>query len=196
MDTFEPMFYENGEAPGNSFFDGDIAGEFKPEPAPANEDEQKRLQRLERNREIARKCRKRKRERANALHDEVIRLRETNRKLEHQLKICQSKLGQATSGRGNRGKDEETRRLDEVKRMGEMLKQRASEDEIKERMKAYTELYADYGEERLNVIKILISQLEQTLMPTQISKMLLWLLSHEENFYTDSNAIWSTLVKE
>jgi len=185
---FDDEFFNDG---------GDFDGsEFKPEPAPPNEDEKKRLQRLERNREIARKCRKRKRERASALSDEVTRLRETNRELERQLQISQSKLGQATSGRGNRGKDEESRRLDEVKRMGEMLKQRASEEEIKDRMKAYTEMYADYGKERMNVIKILFSQLEQTLMPTQISKMLLWLLSHEDTFYNDSNDIWRTLLKD
>lgn len=158
----------------------------------------KRQQRLERNREIARNCRKRKRERTSALMEEVTRLREINAELELKLKVALNKLGKATSGRGNRGKDEEKRRLEELNRMGEMLKQRCSDDEVKARMKVYTQKYSDFGEERKNVVRVHLEQLEQLFLPTQISKMLIWLLQHDDEFYTskDPSSIWNTLTKE
>jgi len=158
----------------------------------------KRKERLERNREIARNCRKRKRERAEALQEEVTRLRETNRQLELKLKMAQNKLGEATSGRGNRGKIDEERRLQEVQGMYKMLEQRCSDEEIMEKLKTYTEVYSDFGEERHKLVKVHVDQLEQLLLPTQVSKMLLWILQQEDEFYTDTDpkSIWSVLCRE
>lgn len=168
-------------------------------------DDEKKQERLERNREIARKCRKRKRERANALADEVNKLRETNKNLEIQLKICQSKLGQATSGRGNRGVEEENRRAEEVKRMMKMLETRASNDDLVSRLDSYTSIYSDFGEERQKVLQAHFAQLVKLLYPTQVSKMLLWVLEQDDQFYSTtvesdassvSNSIWHTLCEE
>mmetsp|Transcript_12620 Transcript_12620/g.24469 ORF Transcript_12620/g.24469 Transcript_12620/m.24469 type:complete len:343 (+) Transcript_12620:595-1623(+) len=162
------------------------------------EKQKKREERLERNREIARNCRKRKRERVEALAEEVTMLRETNRRLELKLKMCMNKLGKATSGRGNRGKDEEERRLHEVKSMNQMLEQKCSDEDIVQRLQNYTEVYSDFGEERKKLVKVHINQLEQLLLPTQISKMLLWVLKQDDDFYSDDNpdSMWSVLCKE
>ncbi|GBG25749.1 Hypothetical Protein FCC1311_019682 [Hondaea fermentalgiana] len=164
----------------------------------ADERQKKREERLERNREIARNCRKRKRERVEALVEEVTSLRETNRKLELQLKMLMNKLGEATSGRGNRGKVDEERRLNEVTSMNQMLEQKCSDEDVLRRLQHYTEIYSDCGEERKKLVKVHINQLEQLLLPTQISKMLLWILKQDEEFYSDENpnSMWSVLCKE
>mmetsp|Transcript_18535 Transcript_18535/g.30231 ORF Transcript_18535/g.30231 Transcript_18535/m.30231 type:complete len:312 (+) Transcript_18535:69-1004(+) len=162
------------------------------------EKKKRKEQRLERNREIARNCRKRKRERIEGIMQEVTSLREANRQLELKLKMCQNKLGEATSGRGNRGKDDEDKRLKEIRSMSKMLEQKCTDEEILKRLRGYTETYSDFGDERNKLVKVHINQLEQLLLPTQISKMLLWLLKQDEEFYEDSNpdSIWNMLCKE
>jgi len=158
---------------------------------------QARQDKLLRNREIARNCRKRKREKIEGLIEEVSILRETNRQLELKLKMAQNKVGQATSGRGNRGKDEEDRRVSEVKSLLSMIPQRSSDEEILGRLEGYTKTYADFGEERHKLVKVHVGQLEQLLLPTQVSKMLLWILKQDDEFYTDNNpdSIWNMLSK-
>ncbi len=158
----------------------------------------RREERLERNREIARNCRKRKRERIELLMEEVAALRENNRVLELKLKMAQNKLGEATSGRGNRGKEEESRRLKEVRAMNKMLDQKYAEDDVVKRLRAYSETYADFGEERIKLVKVHTAQLEQLLLPTQVSKMLLWILQQEDDFYSgsDPTSIWNMLCNE
>jgi len=162
------------------------------------EREKQKAERLERNREIARNCRKRKRERIEALLQEVATLRESNTELALKLKMAQNKLGEATSGRGNRGKDDEKRRLHEVRAMNRMLTQRCAEDDIKHRLEIYSETYSDFGEERRKLAKVHIGQLEQLLLPTQISKMLLWVLKQDDEFYKNDSpqSIWNMLCSE
>ena len=158
----------------------------------------RREERLERNREIARNCRKRKRERIELLMEEVAALRENNRVLELKLKMAQNKLGEATSGRGNRGKEEESRRLKEVRTMNKMLDQKYADEEVVKRLRAYSETYADFGEERIKLVKVHTAQLEQLLLPTQVSKMLLWILQQDDDFYSgsDPSSIWNMLCNE
>lgn len=123
------------------------------------------------------------------------RLRETNSELEIQLKVYKSKAGETSSGRGNRGVEEENRRIAEMQRIEEMIKQRCKEEEIALRVKTHIQLYSDYGEERRNVINTQFEQLRSIMMPTKITKMLLWLLEQDDSFFTSSE-IWETLLKD
>lgn len=125
-------------------------------------------------------------------------LGETNKDLEIQLKIAKSKLGQVKTGRGNRGEEEEKRRIAEMQRISQMVSQKCSEEEIELRVKNYTILYSDYAEERRRVLQTHVSQMESLLLPTKISKMLLWILEQDDEFFKggDGSSIWQTLIQE
>lgn len=79
-----------------------------------------------------------------------------------------------------------------------MIDQRCSEPEIDLRVKNFQELYSDFGEERQKVLKTHINQLEKLILPTKISKMLLWILEQENEFFKtgDGSSIWNTLIAE
>jgi hypothetical protein len=69
---------------------------------------------------------------------------------------------------------------------------------VVKRLRAYSETYADFGEERIKLVKVHTAQLEQLLLPTQVSKMLLWILQQEDDFYSgaDPTSIWNMLCNE
>lgn len=61
----------------------------------------------------------------------------------------------------------------------------------------FTDLYADYGSCRQKEIAFHLAQLEKLILPTQVTKMILWTLQQDYKFFEEkSSPIWGILVKE
>ena len=119
-------------------------------------EEEKKQLRLERNREIARNCRKRQREKMEQMEEEVKRLREEHDELVFLLR------------KGVDGENRENERRRQLKRMREM-KDTASESELKQMMEEYIISWQDYGQERRRTVKYHLDRLKTLLLPTNVS---------------------------
>jgi len=151
----------------------------------------KKQQRLEKNREIARNCRKRKREKYQKLEEEVLKLRQYNKQLEKQL------------NKGGDGRDRETARKAKLMGMKKLLENKCSDAEMKTPITEYEEMYSDFGRERNAAIMFHMSQLKALLVPNTVSKMTLWSLQQDDEFYdekknqkTFGGGIWNMLSSE
>ena len=136
------------------------------------------LSRLEKNRQSARDCRRRKKERVKELEARVKRLERQNRELRVQLKI----------GRESAEADEaEKWRI--TNQIRELVKKNESDATIAQTIDMFKDRYADYGQERRSTIRYHIDQLEELLQPTIVTKMGLWSLHQEDDFYKDKNSV-------
>jgi len=116
---------------------------------------EKKLRRLEKNRESARECRRRKKEAAQNLQRQINRYESENLQLRLQLKI----------GTEAERQDE----LDQQKvadGLEEMLRSGASEGEIWASIEDFKEKYADYGKDRRSAIKFHLDKICHLLKPT------------------------------
>jgi len=151
----------------------------------------KRQRRLEKNREIARNCRKRKRERYGKLEEEVVKLRQWNKQLENQL------------NQGKDGRDKEVTRQAEIIAMRKLVDTKCSDTEVRQHLTHYKEIYSDFGKERAAAISYHMNQLKSLLIPNTVSKMTLWSLQQDDEFYdekknqkTFGGGIWNMLCTE
>jgi len=136
------------------------------------------LSRLEKNRQSARDCRRRKKERVKELEERVKRLERQNRELRVQLKI----------GRESAEADEaEKWRI--TNQIRELVNKNESDTTIAQTIDMFKDRYADYGQERRSTIRYHIDQLEELLQPTIVTKMGLWSLHQEDDFYKDKNSL-------
>lgn len=152
---------------------------------------EKRQRRLEKNREIARNCRKRKNEKYKRLEAEVIKLRQYNQQLEKQL------------NKGRDGLDREVARKAELDGMKSLLNKKCTEAEMRGPLTSYKEMYSDFGRERNAAIAFHMSQLKNLLIPNTVSKMTLWSLQQDDEFYDEKvnhkkfgGGIWNMLTSE
>ena len=136
-----------------------VSYETNKTPDVALTDEEKKKLRLERNREIARNCRKRQREKMEQMEEEVKRLREEHEELVFLLR------------KGVDGDNRENERRRQLKRMREM-KDTASEAELKQMMEEYIVSWQDYGQERHRTVKYHLDRLKALLLPTNLTKAL------------------------
>ena len=155
--------------------------------------EDPRLKRLEKNREIARNCRKRKREKMEALEEEVQKLQEWNRQLEAKLK----QMPESDT-------KEEVRKR-ELQDIAALVANdsSSSESDIRKKLHQYKEVYSDFGRDRKQAITFHLEQLKTLLLPNQVSKMTLWSLQQDDDFYdeqrnktTFGGGIWNLLCEE
>ena len=149
------------------------------------------LSRLEKNRQSARDCRRRKKERVKDLEERVKRLERQNRELRVQLKI----------GRESEEADaaEKWRITNQIR---ELVEKNESDATIAQTIDMFKDRYADYGQERRSTIRYHIDQLEELLQPTIVTKMGLWSLHQEDDFYEDKiskpsigQSIWNILCE-
>jgi hypothetical protein len=135
-------------------------------------EKEKRQQRLEKNREIARNCRKRKRQRMEELEEEVKRLQASNEEMYLQL---------------NRGKCEnkENTKSKILEKIKSLVDGKKSEKEINVALSEYHTLFSDCGKERKTLVKYHLDQLKKLVLPTQETKMSMWALQQEDNFYNE-----------
>lgn len=134
--------------------------------------ELKRQRRLERNRDSARECRKRKKDRYEFLKSQLLRLEADNLQLRMKLKI-----GPESIKRENQEIEEMTAYLDSL------LKDGSSEDTIKQAIFQIAEKHSDYGRDRRSAVEFHIAALRKSLQPTQTTRTILWLLSCVPQFH-------------
>mmetsp|Transcript_1969 Transcript_1969/g.3949 ORF Transcript_1969/g.3949 Transcript_1969/m.3949 type:complete len:306 (-) Transcript_1969:52-969(-) len=115
----------------------------------------KKLRRLEKNRESARECRRRKKEHAQNLQRQINRLENENLQLRLQLKI-----GDEAE------KQDEADQLKVSEGLEQMLRSGASESEIWATIEEFKEKYADYGRDRRSSIQFHLEKIERLLRPT------------------------------
>lgn len=135
----------------------------------------KKKRRLQKNRESARECRRRQRAHAEELASRVSTLQADNRHLQSQLQSVQQRV-----------KGQEKQKLCMESEMEEMLQRNCPEEEMESYLENFKDCYADYGEQRRKEVKFHLQQLEALLLPTQTTKMSLWTLEQDENFFRDT----------
>lgn len=163
----------------------------------AIEQAEKKRKRLERNRESARECRKRKKEKKTTLRQQLALLEADNLQLRLKLQV-----GHDTSNIQEKSKYISTR-------LEAMIKEGACEVEIQKAIAEYQERYSDYGRDRRSAIDFHVAQLRRCLQPTQTTRAILWLMNlarqfHEQGSgdikYTNPNHemfnLWLDLLKE
>lgn len=134
--------------------------------------DEKKRRRLERNRESARECRKRKKDKILTLKQQLALLEADNLQLRLKLQIGP----EAAKLRGEKI-GEITRKLEK------MIHEGNSEVEIMTTITELQEKYSDYGRDRRSAIAFHIQQLRRSLQPTQTTKTILWLLDCAPNFF-------------
>lgn len=144
----------------------------------------KRQKRLEKNRLSARECRRRKKEKVQDLEERVQKLEQENMQLRLQLRVGREAL-----------KKEEEDKWRITNQLEDMVKRNASDEAIARTIDMFKERYADYGKERQTAIRYHLDHLEKLLVPTQVTKMGLWSLHQEDEFYEEGqSAISSTAM--
>lgn len=125
---------------------------------------EKKKRRLERNRQSARQCRKRKKEKKILLRQQLAHLEADNLQLRLKLQV-----------------GDETNSLDQsvfiTNKLNEMIKEGATDAEIQRTIQELKERFSDYGRDRRSAVDFHIAQLRRCLQPTQTTRAILWLMS-------------------
>eukprot|EP00904_Undaria_pinnatifida_P002219 jgi/Undpi1/11999/HiC_scaffold_4.g01698.m1 len=117
--------------------------------------ESKRLKRLEKNRESARECRRRKKEGKERLEAELATLEEENLNLRLKLNV------------GDEAEDEENSEISEIKnRLDHMISSGVAEGQISQTMDILKDRFADYGSAHISAADFHLAQLTRLLLPT------------------------------
>lgn len=133
-----------------------------------------RKQKLERNRESARECRRRKREHILGVEERCRQLERENMELRGQLKAGKEAIRQE--------EQEKNRVCEELEHM---IQRGASEKELAEKIDNFKEQYSDYGHGRRSALNYHMHQIERLLLPTQVTKMCIWALRQDDTFWQD-----------
>ena len=115
----------------------------------------KKLRRLQKNRESARECRRKKKEQIANIERQINRLEGENLHLRLQLKI------------GKEAEEADTAaEIASTSELSELLRTGASEGEIWTNIEDYKEKFADYGRDRREAINFHLRNVERLLQPT------------------------------
>jgi hypothetical protein len=146
-----------------------------------------------RSREIAKECRRRQRERKEELERRVATLKKENEELrEHFQNVSQRTTDIQRQRASMEGMMQS--RLREIEQLPEDSEEKKN---LASLVRKFTDLYADYGSCRQKEIAFHLAQLEKLILPTQITKMILWTLQQDYKFFEEkSSPIWGILVKE
>ena len=146
-----------------------------------------------RSREIAKECRRRQRERKEQIENRVATLKKENEELrEHFQNVSQ----RTTDIQRQRATMESImqNRLCDIENLPEDCEERKNLTDL---VSKFTDLYADYGSCRQKEIAFHLAQLEKLILPTRVTKMILWTLQQDYKFFEEkSSPIWGILVKE
>lgn len=84
------------------------------------------------------------------------------------------------------------------KKMKDMVTKGAKDEELNNVLAKFTEMYSDYGKHRHEELTFHLDQLEKLAAPTTFTKMGLWTLGQNDQFYTNPkrNPIAGILMKE
>eukprot|EP00499_Haloplacidia_sp_CaronLabIsolate_P011187 CAMPEP_0196769924 /NCGR_PEP_ID=MMETSP1104-20130614/826_1 /TAXON_ID=33652 /ORGANISM="Cafeteria sp., Strain Caron Lab Isolate" /LENGTH=382 /DNA_ID=CAMNT_0042140027 /DNA_START=116 /DNA_END=1260 /DNA_ORIENTATION=+ len=167
----------------------------KPEEVDDTEEEldPRKRTRLEKNRASARESRRRKREYVQRLESRVTELESEVAALRLQLR-----LGRESVEQEEREKSEICQKLQQMVRTG------APEQEMEQTINMFGERYADYGRDRRSLLKYHLDQVQKLMTPTQVTKMCMWSLNQDDEFYEEevreddlptSGTIWHQLAR-
>ena len=131
--------------------------------------------------------RRRKKPRLEDCETRLAQLRSENATLKHHLANITNK---------NRVVDEE--RAEAEARLGEMVREGASEDRVAPVLAKFSEAYSDYGNRRQEELNFHLDQLEKLAKPTTITKMTLWTMGQSDQFFykPKRNPIAGILMRE
>ncbi|CAM9680040.1 unnamed protein product, partial [Hapterophycus canaliculatus] len=122
--------------------------------------ESKRLKRLEKNRESARECRRRKKENKERIEAHLASLEEENLNLRLQLKV------------GDEAEDAENCEILEIKKsLHDLVSRGVDEEQILRTMDLLTERFADYGSAHTSAADFHLAQLSRLLLPTLTTRV-------------------------
>lgn len=124
--------------------------------------DEKKLRRLEKNRLSARECRRRKREATEQRLRDIAVLEKQNLQLRLQLRV-----GAEADQLLNTEQQQTTATIQEL------LSKKASEADIYSCLEEFKEKYADYGTSRRSSIQFHLQQIEQLLLPTQTTSVVM-----------------------
>ena len=145
--------------------------------AEINDNEQK-LRRLARNRDSARECRKRKKDKYEVLRKELVHLEAENLQLRMKLKI------------GPEFAAEELKEASQfLEHLDGLLTAGATDETIKNAIHEVQQRYADYGRDRRSAIDFHINSLRKCLQPTQTTRTVLWLMSCVNEFHNEDGSL-------
>lgn len=133
--------------------------------------DEKKRKRLERNRESAKLCRQRKKERKLNLQEQLLHLEAENLQLRLQLTV------------GHESTEREHKSNFITSQLDSLLKQGAGEAEIQKTIQELQERFSDYGRDRRSAIDFHVNQLKRCLQPTQTTTSILWLMSIVAKFH-------------
>jgi flagellar biosynthesis chaperone FliJ len=146
-----------------------------------DDEEIKRLRRLAKNRDSARECRKRKRNRYEHLTQQLVHLEAENLQLRMKLKMGPESEGKET---------EDTSKL--MNNLDVLVKEGASDEDIKAAVTQIQEKYSDYGRDRKSALAFHLTALRRCLQPTQTTRTILWLMSCVEEFHEADGTLITT----
>ena len=153
--------------------------------AKSKEEVDNRKKRLEKNRQSARLCRLRKKNQVNELQQRVVQLERENMDL-------RLKLEEQAKTRASEAEEKNTL----TKQLVDLLETSGKDEELSKVMQTFADLYADYGRDRRVALKYHLGQVRRFMMPTQVTKMALWSLQQDDDFYAykvDENGRAETL---
>lgn len=137
--------------------------------------DEKKRKRLERNRESARECRKRKKEKKLSLRAQLASLEAENLQLRLKLQV------------GHESTERASKSAFITSQLDSMIKEGANETDIHKTIQEMQERFSDYGRDRRSAINFHVSQLRRCLQPTQTTRAILWLMSVVPQFHDPIN---------
>jgi len=132
----------------------------------------KKQRRLEKNRESARECRKRKKERQEVLTREIQKLEFQNNQLRLQLKIGAESV-----------KREQKEKKTVLIKLKEEIGRGASDAEINSLIHDYKEKFSDYGKDRISALDFHLKELERLALPGSTTRLCVWGMSHSNDSF-------------
>ena len=136
-----------------------------------DEETAKKQRRLAKNREIAKNCRKRKKEKKAAILEEVVLWCSPDYKIQR-LQEENEQLRQRLEDFSNESIENEHRnrvRCEFIKKM-KILMESKDEETITKEIEEYYSRWSEFGAERLSAAQIHLEQLKMLLLPTQVGK--------------------------
>jgi hypothetical protein len=174
--------------------------------------EEKRLRRLEKNREIARNCRKRKREKIGKMEQDMKNLQEETAALKAEVARLKEQnkaaLGAVQGGDHSFSSNpinvkvlSTLERKKSIREIRELIG-KGDEAALTKQLSDYRDTFSDYGQQRKVAILNLLADLKKLLLPTEMTKMCMWSLQQDDEFYDEEKnhqyfggSIWTVLCE-
>ena len=127
-----------------------------------------------------------------ALEERVKALEEENVLLKSQLRVGKEPVSL-----------DDQARLDVTRKLEEMVNKGAPDKDIKVVLKEYVIKFSDYGTDRARIVEKHMDQLDRLLAPTQLSKLCMWSLHQDDEFFRSAafssdapDSLWAVMCRE